>query len=107
MAVAHIILLKVKPSLNEDQAQGLLKAVADIKDQLPGVIESVHLGVNFSARSKGFTHGFTMIFKDRAALETYDKSPEHVKVVQEIIRPNIDDLICVDYDVVDYSIPRL
>ncbi|KAF9359948.1 hypothetical protein BGX26_010993 [Mortierella sp. AD094] len=107
MAVAHIILLKVKPSLNEDQAQDLLKAVAAIKDQLPGVIESVHLGINFSARSKGFTHGFTMVFKDRAALETYDKSPEHVKVVQEIIRPNIEDLICVDYDIADYSIPRL
>ncbi|KAF8982025.1 hypothetical protein BGZ46_001926 [Entomortierella lignicola] len=107
MAVAHIILLKIKPSLSENQAQDILKAVADIKDQLPGVIESVHLGVNFSARSQGFTHGFTMIFKDRAALETYDKSEEHIKVVKEIIRPNIDDLICVDYDVLDFSVPRL
>ncbi|KAF9992707.1 hypothetical protein BGZ80_000199 [Entomortierella chlamydospora] len=107
MAIAHIILVKVKPSLSEDQAQDMLKAVAAIKDQLPGVIESVHLGTNFSARSKGFTHGFTMVFKDRAALETYDKSAEHVKVVQEIIRPNIEDLICMDYDIADYSIPRL
>ncbi|KAG0365204.1 stress responsive A/B barrel domain-containing protein [Gamsiella multidivaricata] len=107
MAVAHLILLKIKSSLTEDQAQDILKAVAALKDQLPDVVESVHLGTNFSARSKGFTHGFTMIFKDRAALETYDKSSEHIKVVQEVIRPNIDDLICVDYDVVDYSIPRL
>ncbi|KAF8934366.1 hypothetical protein EDD21DRAFT_374446 [Dissophora ornata] len=107
MTVAHIILLKVKPSLTEDQAQDILKAVASLHEQLPGVIESVHLGINFSARSKGFTHGFTMIFKDRAALETYDKSAQHIKVVQETIRPNIDDLICLDYDIADYSIPRL
>ncbi|KAF9965798.1 hypothetical protein BGZ70_004106 [Mortierella alpina] len=107
MTVAHLILLKFKPSISEAQGHDILKAVAALKDQLPTVVESVHLGVNFSARSKGFTHGFTMLFKDRAALETYDKSPEHVKVVQEIIRPNIDDILAFDYDIEDYSIPRL
>ncbi|KAF9913745.1 hypothetical protein BX616_009675 [Lobosporangium transversale] len=107
MVLAHTILLKIKPSLSEDQAHDILKAVAALKDQLPGVVESVHLGANFSARSKGYTHAFTMIFKDRAALETYEKAPEHVKVVQEIIRPNIDDLLCVDYDIIDYSNPRM
>ncbi|KAF9437943.1 hypothetical protein BGZ76_010486 [Entomortierella beljakovae] len=103
MAVAHTLFLKFKPSFSENEAQDVLKAVAALKDQLPSVVESVHLGVNFSARSKGFTHGFTMIFKDKAALEIYDKSPEHVKVVQEIIRPNIEDLICVDYEIADFS----
>ncbi|KAG0214129.1 hypothetical protein BGX28_002645 [Mortierella sp. GBA30] len=107
MAVAHIILLKFKPSVSETQGHDILKSVAALKDQLPGVIESVHLGVNFSARSKGFTHGFTMVFKDRAALETYDKSPEHVKAVTEVIRPNIEDIIAFDYDIEDYSSPRL
>ncbi|KAF9563289.1 hypothetical protein EC968_004902 [Mortierella alpina] len=107
MTVAHLILLKLKPSISESQAHDILKAVAALKEQLPTVVESVHLGVNFSARSKGFTHGFTMLFKDRAALETYDKSAEHIKVVQEIIRPNIDDILAFDYDIEDYSIPRL
>ncbi|KAF9122130.1 hypothetical protein BGW39_010006 [Mortierella sp. 14UC] len=107
MTVAHIILLKFKPSLSETQAHDVLKAVADLKNQLPTVVESVHLGVNFAARAKGFTHGFTMLFKDKAALETYDKSPEHVKVVTEIIRPNIEDILAFDYEVEDYSIPRL
>ncbi|KAF9140688.1 hypothetical protein BGX30_006126 [Mortierella sp. GBA39] len=107
MTVAHIILLKVKPSVSETQAHDILKAVAHLKEELPGVVESVHLGLNFSARSKGFTHGFTMIFKDKAALETYDKSPEHIRVVTEVIRPNIEDIIAFDYEVEDYSIPRL
>ncbi|KAG0270240.1 hypothetical protein BGZ95_001773 [Linnemannia exigua] len=107
MTVAHIILLKLKPTVSETQAHDILKAVADLKTQLPSVVESVHLGVNFAARAKGFTHGFTMIFKDKAALETYDKSPEHIKVVTEVIRPNIEDIIAFDYEVEDYSIPRL
>ncbi|KAF9545250.1 hypothetical protein EC957_011123 [Mortierella hygrophila] len=107
MTVAHIILLKIKPSVSETQAHDILKAVAHLKEELPGVVESVHLGLNFSARSKGFTHGFTMIFKDKAALETYDKSPEHIRVVTDVIRPNIDDIIAFDYEVEDYSSPRL
>ncbi|KAF9901381.1 hypothetical protein EC991_006232 [Linnemannia zychae] len=107
MTVAHIILLKVKPSLSETQAHDILKAVADLKNQLPSVVESVHLGINFASRAKGFTHGFTMLFKDKAALETYDKSPEHIKVVTEIIRPNVEDVLAFDYEVEDYSVPRL
>ncbi|KAK3809275.1 MAG: hypothetical protein J3Q66DRAFT_353367 [Benniella sp.] len=103
MAVAHIILLKVKNEQAE-KADAALRAIADLKERLPGVIESVHLGVNFSERSKGFTHGFTMIFKDRAALEKYDKSPEHREVVDGHILPNFDDRLCVDYDVADYSV---
>ncbi|GJJ71172.1 hypothetical protein EMPS_03522 [Entomortierella parvispora] len=106
MTVAHIILLKFKPSVSEEQAQDVLKKVADLKNKLT-VVESVHLGVNFSARSKGFTHGFTMLFKDRAALETYDKSSEHVDAVTNHIRPNIEDILAFDYDVEEYSIPRL
>lgn len=105
MAVAHIVLLKFKPTISEEQAQDILKKVADLKNKLP--VESVHLGVNFSARSKGFTHGFTMVFKDRAALETYDKSPEHIDAVLNFIRPNIDDILAFDYDIEDYSSPRL
>ncbi|KAF9586143.1 hypothetical protein BGW38_009228 [Lunasporangiospora selenospora] len=107
MGVVHIILLKVKDSVTAEQSHDILKSVADLKNQLPDIIESVHLGLNFSARSKGFTHGFTMIFKDRAALEIYGKSPEHQKVVIEIIRPNVDDVLAFDYDAEDYSIPRL
>ncbi|KAG0054587.1 hypothetical protein BGZ83_010884 [Gryganskiella cystojenkinii] len=106
MAVAHIILLKFKPNVSETQAQDVLKKVAELKSLLP-VVESVHLGVNFSARSKGYTHGFTMIFKDRAALETYDKSPEHVHAVTTYIRPNIEEILAFDYDTEDYSVPRL
>ncbi|KAG0346873.1 hypothetical protein BG004_000622 [Podila humilis] len=101
------VIVKFKPTVSEEQAHDILKAVADLKNQLPGVIESVHLGVNFSARSKGFTHGFTMLFKDQEALEIYDKSPEHVKVVTEIIRPNIEDILAFDYETTDYSSPCL
>ncbi|KAG0090828.1 hypothetical protein BGZ93_009898 [Podila epicladia] len=107
MAVAHIVLIKFKPSVSEEQSHEVLKGVADLKNQLPGIVESVHLGVNFSDRSKGFTHGFTMIFKNKDDLEFYDKSPEHVKLVTELVHPYVDDFLAFDYETTNYSSPRL
>ncbi|KAI8363122.1 hypothetical protein B0O80DRAFT_420919 [Mortierella sp. GBAus27b] len=106
MAIAHILFLKVRQS-EIGRAEEALKAIANLKNRLPDLIVSVHLGTNFSQRSKGFTHGFTMIFKDKAALETYDKSDEHVEVVTNIVRPVFEELICVDYEVADFSSPSL
>lgn len=107
MVVAHIILVKAKPETTEELAQEVLKDIAGLKDSLPNLIESVHLGVNFSPRSRGYTHGFTMIFKDRAALDQYATAPEHVKIIHERIHPHFDDTLAFDYDVAEYSNPRL
>ncbi|KAF9986149.1 hypothetical protein BGZ65_008637 [Modicella reniformis] len=102
MTIAHIILLKVKSDQSEN-AEKALKAIAELKERLPGLVKSVHLGINFSDRSQGFTHGFTMLFDDMAALEKYSKSPEHVEVVNSLILPTFDNRLCVDYEVADYS----
>lgn len=103
MTVAHILLFKVNPE-QADKADVALRAIAALKETLPGLIQSVHLGVNYSERSKGYTHGFTMLFKDHASLEKYSKSPEHVQVVQQLINPTFDDRLCVDYEIADYSV---
>ncbi|KAG0241867.1 hypothetical protein BGW41_005213 [Actinomortierella wolfii] len=105
MPIAHIVLLKVKPTVSEEQAQGILKNLANLQKQLPGLVKSVHLGTNFASRAKGYTHGFTMIFDSKEALETYDKSPEHTKVVVEDVRPNVDDVLAFDYEIAPFSSP--
>ncbi|KAG0254262.1 Endoplasmic reticulum zinc transporter [Actinomortierella ambigua] len=97
------VLLKIKPSVSEEQAKEILQKLANLEKQLPHLVKSVHLGTNFASRAKGFTHGFTMIFESKEALETYDKSPEHVKVVTEDVRPNVDDVLAVDYEILPFS----
>ncbi|KAG0233235.1 Endoplasmic reticulum zinc transporter [Actinomortierella wolfii] len=97
--------VQVKPTVSEEQAQGILKNLANLQKQLPGLVKSVHLGTNFASRAKGYTHGFTMIFDSKEALETYDKSPEHTKVVVEDVRPNVDDVLAFDYEIAPFSSP--
>ncbi|KAF9166664.1 Endoplasmic reticulum zinc transporter [Actinomortierella ambigua] len=97
------LLLKIKPSVSEEQAKEILQKLANLEKQLPHLVKSVHLGTNFASRAKGFTHGFTMIFESKEALETYDKSPEHVKVVTEDVRPNVDDVLAFDYEILPFS----
>jgi len=56
-----LVLLKFKPSVSESEAEEILRNLAKIKETLPGVTESVQLGVNFNHRAKGFTHGMGVL----------------------------------------------
>ncbi|KAF9354760.1 hypothetical protein BGX26_007384 [Mortierella sp. AD094] len=105
MAVIHIVLFKLKSELSEQDGKDLLKAIIELKTKVPEV-ETVQLGVNFNPRSKGFTHGFTMTFKNKSSLDTYDKSEAHVDAVKNYLSHRIDDILIFDYEVEDFSIPR-
>ncbi|GJJ77597.1 hypothetical protein EMPS_09956 [Entomortierella parvispora] len=107
MAFIHIVLLKFNPTVSEDEAEEILRKLAHIKETLPGVIESVQLGINFNQRAKGFTHGFTMQFKDREALGRYLKAPEHVNIADRFVYPNTEDLLAFDYETAPFSSPTL
>ncbi|KAI1298892.1 hypothetical protein EDD11_006601 [Mortierella claussenii] len=102
MTVVHVVLFKFKPG-----ADGLevLKGIATLKDKAPGV-QSVQLGVNFNSASKGFTHGFTMTFKDRDALKEYDQSEAHVNFLKNHSGALFEDVLIFDYDIEDFSVPR-
>ncbi|KAF9998534.1 hypothetical protein BGZ80_002752 [Entomortierella chlamydospora] len=105
MAIIHIVLFKLKPELSEQDGKELLMEIIELKKKVPEV-ETVQLGVNFNPRSKGFTHGFTMTFKNKDALETYDKSEAHVDAVKNYLSPRLEDLLIFDYEVENFSIPR-
>ncbi|KAF8937319.1 hypothetical protein EDD21DRAFT_373285 [Dissophora ornata] len=105
MAIKHIVLFKVKAELSEQDGKDLLKEVRNLKERVPGV-ETVELGVNFNARSKGYTHGFTMDFKDKNGLDVYDKSEAHIDAVKNYLLPRIDDILVFDYEIEEFSVPR-
>lgn len=46
-----------------------------------------------------------MTFKDRAGLETYDKSKAHVEAVKNYIFPKAQDVLIFDYEVEGFSVP--
>jgi len=46
-----------------------------------------------------------MTFKDKDALDAYDKSQAHVDAVKEYIAPITEDLLIFDYEVENFSFP--
>ena len=55
-------------------------------------------GANFSARAQGYTHGFVVRFRDRAALEAYLPHPAHTAAVEQFVKPISEGVLALDYD---------
>jgi len=49
-----------------------------------------------AAQAKGFTHCFTISFKNKAGLDVYGPHPDHQAFVK-IIKPLLEDLFVFDY----------
>lgn len=95
--VEHLVLLKLKPGASEQKTQAMLEAVRGLKAKMDGIVD-LTAGPNYSDRAKGFTHGVMVRFRDREALAKYLPHPIHQQVVQEHIKPILDEVIVVDYE---------
>ncbi|KAG0013940.1 hypothetical protein BGZ81_000754 [Podila clonocystis] len=104
MTVQHVVLLKFKPDNTEQDGEDILKAIAGLKDKVSEII-SVQLGVNKNSLSKGFTHGLTMTFKSNEDLDRYEKSEPHIKLLENYLRPRLEDILIFDYEVEEFSYP--
>jgi len=96
--IEHIVLFKIKTDASEDKKRAMLYALLDLKDRVPGILHA-SAGVNFSARAQGYTHGFVVRFKDRAALDAYLPHPAHVAVVETHVKPLSEGVLALDYEI--------
>lgn len=94
--VEHVVLFKVKGDASPEAIEEMLSSLRDLEGQVPGVV-NLTVGTNFSDRSKGFTHGLVVRFRDQDALEAYLPHPAHQAAVQDRILPIVDDFIVIDY----------
>lgn len=95
----HIVLLKVKSGVTEEQVNKVFRELGELQSLIPG-IEYYGAGKHSSpeARNQGYTHGFIMTFTDAAARDAYLPHPEHERVKKGII-PIVDGVLAFDYDV--------
>jgi len=96
--IEHIVLLRWTEKATQEAIDRAMAELRSLNEKIPGIVD-LSSGANFSERSKGFTHGLVVRFKDRAALEAYLPHPEHQRVVQTFINPIRGDAIIVDYEV--------
>lgn len=91
-----MVLLKFKNEVSRETISRIAEDLKALKGKLEGLID-ISIGENFSERSKGFNVGLVVRFSDEKSLGYYQNHPEHLKILTEQIRPNVDDVIAVDY----------
>ncbi len=79
MAVEHMVWLKFRPGVSPQQIQQHLDNLASLPEHVPA-ISAMRVGVNFTDRANGYTHGFIVTVETRDDLPRYLQHPYHVKV---------------------------
>jgi hypothetical protein len=95
--VEHIVLMRWQEQATPEAIERVMTELRALKNKIPAIVD-LSCGPNFSDRSKGFTHGLVVRFKDRAGLDTYVPHPEHQRVVQIFIKPISAEVLAVDYE---------
>lgn len=93
----HVVLFRFK----EGTSAADIRAVENAFCALPGKIDAIYAfewGTDVSVENlaDGFTHCFTVTFKNEAGRSEYLPHPEHKKF-GEILGPHLDKVIVVDY----------
>lgn len=91
----HIVLFKPKATTTTEQEDELIRQLLELRSQIPEIVD-ISAGRTITDRSKGFTLGLVVRFRDAAGLDAYQPHPAHQRVVA-FVREIIDDIIAVDY----------
>ncbi|KNE71478.1 hypothetical protein AMAG_15702 [Allomyces macrogynus ATCC 38327] len=98
MPVRHIVLFKLKEDASPDAIAHMKAELLALKDRLPHLVVSATVNESFTTRHKGFSVVLDSVLVSREALAEYSPHPIHQDVVQNAIKPILDDIMAVDYD---------
>lgn len=95
--IEHIVLFQVKPYVEPGAVDQMFEGLRVLKDVVPGIID-LSVGRNFTDRGKGYNCGLVVRLESRQALELYRDHPAHQAVLNNLIKPIVDDVLAVDYE---------
>ncbi len=100
MTVRHIVLVKVRTEVSENEVASAMAELGALVGEIPGLLSFVW-GRNDSseAAGKAHTHGFIMEFVDVAARDAYLPDPRHQRAAQGLraIREPVGGVTIVDF----------
>lgn len=97
MVLRHIVMYKFKDDLKPEQVQEVVDTFAALPSKIDVIVGFEH-GTNVSqeGKSEGFTHVFTVTFRDKAGLEKYLVHPAHLDYVK-VVRDRREKVVVFDY----------
>lgn len=94
--VKHVVLMKFKEDVKEDQISQVTKGLGALPDIIPE-IKSYEFGKDEVRSDRSYDFCLVSAFEDYDSLKKYQVHPSHVKVV------NLLKEICEDIRAVDYT----
>jgi len=93
----HVVLFKFKDDAPAAEVKKIEDAFVALKEKID-LITDFEWGINESPEGldDGFTHVYFVTFKNKADLEKYLPHPDH-KAFVEILKPQLDKVLVVDY----------
>ena len=80
----HGFNFKFKKGVPEEKIAGMMKELAALKEKIP-VLKEFLVGKNTARRTHGYQYGEVAVFDKKEDLMTYEKHPEHQKLVRKIL----------------------
>lgn len=100
--VEHVVLIWLNDPGNTADKDSMAAAARSFPKEIPGIL-SVSVGDAVPSPrdvvDDSFDLAFVMRFKDKAALDAYEKHPVHVKAVKEVLAPKVSKLKVYDVSV--------
>lgn len=88
----HLVLLKFREHLSEQDLNAIVNGLSDLKKSLPGIMSfSYGSYIGEGKRNKGYNYAFSMDFVDQEFLQEYLEHPKHIQVKERIDRALAED----------------
>lgn len=100
-AVRHVVVIKFKSHITDDQLVTISDKFRDLKNQIGG-ITGFEYGENNSTEgaNRGLTHVFLLTFENAAARDAYLPHPNHLAFVSYMGEIDaLDEVFIIDYPV--------
>lgn len=100
--IRHIVLIKFKPEINDNEIKSIFIELEHIRSEISGM-DKVHSGRSESPEhiERGFMHGFTVDFETWQVLGEYQNHPKHKATGAKIVAAaegGIDGILVFDFE---------
>lgn len=93
--INHLVLFKLKPEVDEEKIEWMMRETRIQLLKIPEVL-SIRCGKQVANAEWPFFLSVEVDSTEKLAL--YSEDPNHVKFVEEVIKPNITERLALDYE---------
>lgn len=97
MSFRHVALFRWQPGVAAEQVAEITRSLRALAETLEGC-ESYTCGPDLGLRENSFDYGVAAAFGSEDAWQAYIEHPEHVRIAEQLIAPNVSERASVQLE---------